>query len=529
MMSATRIPTVDDLRIKLCYICREEEPFDAVHEGPLRPWTHPCRCTLIAHESCLLQWIKSAQSNSSRAQNALKCPQCGADYELESEKSIVLNILSAGNRVLQRVGGVFTLASAASVIGVMGSGVYIMLTAYGAWAVRQYVGKEMFDVLLTDDPSNWPWTAFLNLPILPLTLISSRLSPSSKACLPTLIPILLVWPPSPVAHQWMHHEPWHKRDRPHSPRLRAWPPSPFVFGFFISPIVRIVYRKLLQRVAVWLLGANLSDVGRRGLQFNEGPFMIRIRANVRGVNRDGVEENVDLEEGPDGHPPAGANAHANQNGENANANNVAQDPNAANLEAAERQIEIRATSLGRRVGGALLIPYISNVMGSLLFRLSKHSCLLREFLGIKQHRRLLNGLPPSVIAYPSTVMGGTDGIPGLKKLGHVVKTVVEGLWGGTKTWAELDPVWWRNSIGLGLFIVAKDCLYLTHLWLAKREIESRKVKNKDFAGVDIKELDLVPSFPRPQPQADMTEASPRGERTSGYDLVGRAMGFNANR
>lgn len=43
---------------------------------------------------------------------------------------------------------------------------------------------------------------------------------------------------------------------------------------------------------------------------------------------------------------------------------------------------------------------------------------------------------------------------------------------------------------------AKDCLQLLHLWLAKRELESRHVKNRDFSGVDIRELDLVPSFPR---------------------------------
>lgn len=43
---------------------------------------------------------------------------------------------------------------------------------------------------------------------------------------------------------------------------------------------------------------------------------------------------------------------------------------------------------------------------------------------------------------------------------------------------------------------AKDCIQLLHLWLAKRELETRKVKNRDFEGIDIKELDLIPSFPR---------------------------------
>lgn len=40
----------------------------------------------------------------------------------------------------------------------------------------------------------------------------------------------------------------------------------------------------------------------------------------------------------------------------------------------------------------------------------------------------------------------------------------------------------------------KDCVQLLHLWLTKRELESRQVKDRDFKGVDIRELDLLPSF-----------------------------------
>ncbi|KAJ3574854.1 hypothetical protein NP233_g1491 [Leucocoprinus birnbaumii] len=527
MMSTERVPTVNDLRVKLCYICREEEPYDTAHEGPARAWTHPCNCTLIAHESCLLDWIQSAQGGSQeRAQNALKCPQCGTNYELESKKSLALDVLSTVNRILQKTGGAFTLVSAAGIIGVMGSGVYITLTAYGAWAVRQFVGKEMFDMLLTDDPSNWPWTAFLNLPLLPISLVSSRLS-TSPTILPMLLPIVLVWPPHPVAHQWMHHEPWHKRDRPHSPRLRGWPPSPVIFSMIIAPIVKMLYRKLVHRIAFHIFGANLSDAGRSsrlGLYLREGPFLIRFRANVDArpladdeaiaAAMDGQLDHDHIDGIPNANPNAGAAPNA------AAANDRPQDPNAANLVAAERLIERGASSLGRRVGGALLIPYISNMMGTLLFRISKHSHILREFLGIKQHRRLLNGLPPSVYAYPQVGPGFDNPVAvtvgdGLRRFGNLLKFAFGNLWGGTKAWAELDPVWWRNTIGLGLFVVARDCLYLTHLWLAKREIESRKVKTRDFSGVDIKELDLVPSFPIP---------AQRPRRTSGAEIASRALG-----
>jgi hypothetical protein len=44
----------------------------------------------------------------------------------------------------------------------------------------------------------------------------------------------------------------------------------------------------------------------------------------------------------------------------------------------------------------------------------------------------------------------------------------------------------------------KDGLKLFHLWLAKRELEERHIKNKSFAGIDVTELDLVE---RPNPLA----------------------------
>ena len=73
---------------------------------------------------------------------------------------------------------------------------------------------------------------------------------------------------------------------------------------------------------------------------------------------------------------------------------------------------------------------------------------------------------------------------------------------------------WRNCVGLGVFIAVrlsylvrisvgiitrfrfkvKDAIHLLHLWLKKRELESRRVKDRDFSGIDIRELDLLPAF-----------------------------------
>ena len=37
----------------------------------------------------------------------------------------------------------------------------------------------------------------------------------------------------------------------------------------------------------------------------------------------------------------------------------------------------------------------------------------------------------------------------------------------------------------------KDCVSLLHLYLTKQEIQTRRVKNKSFKGIDIRELDLI--------------------------------------
>ena len=53
----------------------------------------------------------------------------------------------------------------------------------------------------------------------------------------------------------------------------------------------------------------------------------------------------------------------------------------------------------------------------------------------------------------------------------------------------------HNFDFLRLDVQVKDAIHLLHLWLKKRELESRRVKDRDFSGVtDIRELDLLPSF-----------------------------------
>ena len=197
----------------MCYICREEERYDGVypeHLARLRvdsttrsphtgesqvdtsvsmhsycprcvatPPSAPCpeiNGSLLGPllESCLLHWIQSSQENQTRVEKAFKCPQCGADYEIESDNPPLLRLLNKMNKMLTRTGKVATLvglgttvftfgtctfpsdsSSRALVLSFVGNiGVYLMCTSYGAWAVREFLGQEMY--VLPPEPRKMP-------------------------------------------------------------------------------------------------------------------------------------------------------------------------------------------------------------------------------------------------------------------------------------------------------------------------------------------------------------------------------------
>jgi E3 ubiquitin-protein ligase DOA10 len=132
-------PTVDDLRVKLCYICREEErddsplfqPFTLNSHSNLFPlgrpdpppvWTHPCKCTLIAHESCLLHWIKTQQRDFGRTRGDLRCPQCGDRYEFEGYNPLALRILNRVHSFLSHSGRIILVFSLGTVVVSFGAG-----------------------------------------------------------------------------------------------------------------------------------------------------------------------------------------------------------------------------------------------------------------------------------------------------------------------------------------------------------------------------------------------------------------------
>jgi len=368
------------------------------------------------------------------------------------------------NKVLTNTGKIATVVGMGTTVFTFGTCIYLMCTSYGAWAVREFLGQEMFDLILTEDPTNWPWHAYLNLPLIPFSLILSRTTLWRSAVSP-IVPLFLAWPTTlPVRDRRLDPQTWlrFQRATPSGlalPSLMSWPPAPIVATIAL-PLIQTAYRNMFSKFHHWMLNSDPSSEPSAPIF----PWRLEIRFGQ------------DAEDAPNEEAREEENRVDEQQNQEGDGN---QDPVAA----AERFQSVSSASVGRFVGGALLIPRISNVMGSFLFRLSKHSGLLRKFLAIRPPLKgRLDGF-------------GTSEVKSVGDLGQAAKAVFRVLIGGTKTWTEADPVWWRNSVGLGIFVVVKDCVSLLHLYLTKREIQTRRVKNKSFKGIDIRELDLIPSPP----------------------------------
>jgi hypothetical protein len=170
------------------------------------------------------------------------------------------------------------------------------------------------------------------------------------------------------------------------------------------------------------------------MNFNEGPFVIRIRA-------DGQEQDPNVEV-PQQQPQAAAAA-----GD--------QDLNVAAAQAAEQLVEINAASLGRRIGGALVIPAISSFMGNLLFRLSDHSVILRSLLGIRPHKvSLANPMLPPWGLYSLGMIPVDKGWEDLnlyQKSKMCLQLFLTAFSSGSRTFTDSDPVWCVFCLFIYLF------------------------------------------------------------------------------
>lgn len=187
---------------------------------------------------------------------------------------------------------------------------------------------------------------------------------------------------------------------------------------FLFPVVNGLYRRQYLKMKHWVLGTDPSmdrpPVNRVVWALNEdGPAQLRVRI---GANFDNEAEQR----------PPGAG------GQQQEEEPQPDDP----AFVAERTMRITNASLGRFIGGALLLPSISDMMGSFLYRLSKHSFLLRKFLAVRPslNDQIRMGLKGGYA-------GGSGPVGPLKQFGMAARVALNLVCGGSSVWAESDPVW----------------------------------------------------------------------------------------
>jgi hypothetical protein len=298
-----------------------------------------------------------------------------------------------------------------------------MSTAYGAWAVQQFFGQEAFDLLLTDDPSNWPTLAFLELPLIPLSLMLShtRFAPSLPLPLLSLAMETTLAPraPAPRGRVLLDSGTLPTGPRQWLPTQSAWPPSPFICSL-LYPVVRALYRRAHAAATRRVLGPG------------------RTRRHTAPANADGAAViRIHIEpEAPAGNAPAPDGAAGGDAEDAADGNTIL----------------LTTTSIGAVIGSALITPFVASLSGALLLRLSRRLPPLRALLAAKP--------PGGALHAVGTKTGLGAAIVGLLGLGPKqqrtrASDVFTVLWGGHRVWAECDPVWWRNLLGLGLVTVVR--------------------------------------------------------------------------
>ncbi|KAF7307783.1 Translation initiation factor eIF2 gamma subunit [Mycena kentingensis (nom. inval.)] len=465
-----RAPTLNDLRVKLCYICREseEEGGDAaVPATPARRFVHPCTCTLIAHESCLLEWIRSSEGTGREA-SSRQCPQCKTPYEVESKNPRVLRFL----RLVDRYLGIVDVSFYVVGFGFILRAIWRTQLTYGSWALRQFVGEEMFDLLLVNDRDRWNIGTQVRIATIPASLILARLG------LPLPLNVLLAtWP------TFSYHAP----DAPNvlasdeqlsaPSSLASWPPSPIIFGLFL-PAFQVLYKYYFTRYSRWLLGLPPPP-----------PPTPRARRNNNNAN----------DAAPAAGPaPRGFLQRWLDNMEQAND----RDRNNQNDNAEREVVSVDMLRAGRVIGGALMAPAIANFMGRVLHRLAQSplfmGSFLRTFLAIRPAWRGV--LPPGPLrrysakelwsrATGNLAVGLDLGVVQLD-LAKAARFALGAVLGEVRKFDEPYDILFLAAQLTN--VQASDFVKLFHLWLTQRELKTRKVKNRDFSGVDRRELDLLP-------------------------------------
>ncbi|KAJ6587796.1 hypothetical protein B0H10DRAFT_812171 [Mycena sp. CBHHK59/15] len=284
------VPTLNDLRVKSCFICLEEEREPGLNTA--NDWVHPCpNCASVAHDKCLIRWISSLPLKQSLKRedpvytnfdlDTFKCPHCGRPYEMANPRppalhglamkwdtfyvitSEVVDLLcaAAGFVTIQVIPVTLSLQSRLFVLsGVFLYELYFLESFLGPQYVHPHcknhfnhrvVHFSLFSLLLTRK-YDLLQSIFIVAPTIPFRLLLPGTLPR------WIIPLYLSFPP--ILHILTELEVIEPLDdmseaasASHS-MISFWPPSPALLGLSIAAVVRPMYNLFLARFRRWVLG-----------------------------------------------------------------------------------------------------------------------------------------------------------------------------------------------------------------------------------------------------------------------------------
>lgn len=141
-------------------------------------------------------------------------------------------------------------------------------------------------------------------------------------------------------------------------------------------------------------------------------------------------------------------------------------------------IFVTVESLSKLFVQALGFPLVANVAGGLLAGLARYSDVIRRWLGIAPEV-----VPENDLAnwFKFLRSGWMD--PGQRRLYEAWKDQ-----DASFMLDNLDPVWFRNLLGGGIYIVVKDMLVLLYRYLRKQQRQQLRIKDLPFSEGVAREL-----------------------------------------
>ncbi|KAI0399689.1 hypothetical protein F4802DRAFT_540336 [Xylaria palmicola] len=192
-----------------CFVCLVDEP-----EATLpADWAMPCSCSLEGHQECLLAWVADLEAQVKEVQ----CPVCKSPVHVAEPYDPAIRLSNYLHRQ-------FSLWSPRLLLLLVGSGVIVSSSVYGARALSCFAGPGAVRALLATDndddspslfqllmyPRSKKSVSLLNLAALPLIapgLILNRMNVADVVTIPVSLGYatvfsdtseLLTWPPSPT-------------------------------------------------------------------------------------------------------------------------------------------------------------------------------------------------------------------------------------------------------------------------------------------------------------------------------------------